>query len=116
MCVCMYACICVCMCVLVPLLCLTLGDSMDGSPSGFSLHGILQARILEWVAISFSGSLPHPGIKPESPEDSLQSFPTREALGTSAVPLQTLKVSTYVATLERCQPRVAPAGLGWFLR
>ena len=83
------------------------------------MHGILQARILEWVAISFSGDLPHPGIEPESPvlqADSLQSFPTREALGTSAVPLQTLKVSTYVATLERCQPRVASAGLGWFLR
>ena len=29
-------------------------DPMDGSPSGFSVHGILQVRILEWVAISFS--------------------------------------------------------------
>ena len=29
-------------------------DSMDCSPPGSSLHGILQARILEWVAISFS--------------------------------------------------------------
>ena len=27
---------------------------MDGSPAGFSVHGILQARILEWVAISSS--------------------------------------------------------------
>ena len=34
--------------------CLTLSDPMDGSPPGFSAHGILQARILEWVAISFS--------------------------------------------------------------
>ena len=34
--------------------CLTLCDPMDCSLSGSSVHGILQARILEWVAISFS--------------------------------------------------------------
>ena len=33
---------------------LTLFDSMDCSPPGSSVHGILQARILEWVAIHFS--------------------------------------------------------------
>ena len=32
-----------------------------------SVHGILQARILEWVAISFSRDLPDPGIEPASP-------------------------------------------------
>ena len=34
--------------------CLTLCDPMDHSPQGSSVHGILQARILEWVAISSS--------------------------------------------------------------
>ena len=34
--------------------CPTLGDPRDCSPPGSSVHGILQARILEWVAISFS--------------------------------------------------------------
>ena len=34
--------------------CPTLCDPMDWSPPGFPIHGILQARILEWVAISFS--------------------------------------------------------------
>ena len=34
--------------------CPTLCDPMDYSPPGSSVHGILQARILEWVAISFS--------------------------------------------------------------
>ena len=34
--------------------CLTLCDPKDCSPPGSSTHGILQARILEWVAISFS--------------------------------------------------------------
>ena len=37
--------------------CLTLGDPMECSPPGSSVHGILQARILQWVAISFSKSL-----------------------------------------------------------
>ena len=35
-------------------LCPTLRDSMDCSPSGSSVHEILQAKILEWAAISFS--------------------------------------------------------------
>ena len=40
--------------VLVAQLCLTLWDPMDCSPPGSSVHGILQARILDWLAISFS--------------------------------------------------------------
>ena len=45
--------------VLVAQSCLTLCDPMDRSPSDSSVHGILQARILEWAAIPFSrGSLP----------------------------------------------------------
>ena len=39
---------------LVTQLCPTLCDPMDGSPPDSSVHGIFQARILEWVAISFS--------------------------------------------------------------
>ena len=39
--------------VLVTYLCQTLCDPMDCSPPASSVHGILQARILEWVAISF---------------------------------------------------------------
>ena len=37
-------------------LCLTLCDPIDGSPQGFSVPGTLQARTLEWVAISFSNA------------------------------------------------------------
>ena len=40
--------------VLVAQLCLTLCNPMDCSPPDSSVHGILQARILEWVAIPFS--------------------------------------------------------------
>ena len=35
-------------------LCLTLCDPIDGSPPGSTVPGVLQARTLEWVAISFS--------------------------------------------------------------
>ena len=45
---------CVCVRVLVTQSSLTLFDSMDYSPPGSSFHEIPQARILEWVAISFS--------------------------------------------------------------
>ena len=39
--------------------CLTLCNPIDSSPSGSSVPGILQARILEWVAISFSNACVH---------------------------------------------------------
>ena len=38
-------------------LCPTLGDPMDFSPPGSSIHGIFQARALEWGAIAFSSDL-----------------------------------------------------------
>ena len=44
--------------VLVAQSCPTLCDAMDCSPSGSSVHGILPARILEWVAIPYSGIFP----------------------------------------------------------
>ena len=52
------------------------------SPPGSSVHGILQARILEWVAISFSRDLPDPGIEPRSSAlqaDTLTSEPPGKA-------------------------------------
>ena len=48
--------------------CLTLCDPMDCSPPGCSVHGILQARILEWVAISSPWDFPNRGIRPMSPK------------------------------------------------
>ena len=53
--------------VLLAQSCLTLCDPMDCSPLGSSVHGFLQAGILEWAAISFSGDLPEPGVEPSSP-------------------------------------------------
>ena len=62
----------------VPQSCPTLWDPMDCSPPGSFVHGILHARILEWVAISFSRGSSRLGIKPGSPAlqtDALTSEP-----------------------------------------
>ena len=48
-------------------LCPTFCDPMDCSLLGSSVHGIFQARVLEWVAIPSAGDLPDPGMEPESP-------------------------------------------------
>ena len=56
-CVCM--CVCVCVCAHTQW-CPTLCDPMDCSLPGSSVYGILQARILEWVAIPFSRGSSHP--------------------------------------------------------
>ena len=51
--------------------CLTLCDPMD-----CIVHGILQARILEWVAFPFSRGFSNPGIKPRSPSLQADFLPT----------------------------------------
>ena len=55
-----------CLCVKSLQSCPTLCNPMDYRLPGSPAHGILQARILEWVDISSSGDLPNPGIEPAS--------------------------------------------------
>ena len=62
--------------VKVAQLCPTFCYSMDCSPPGSSDRGILQARILEWIAIPFSGDLPNSGGKPRSPPLQADSSPS----------------------------------------
>ncbi|XP_043309759.1 uncharacterized protein LOC122432082 [Cervus canadensis] len=69
-------------CCLVTQLCLSLCDPVDCSPARSSVHGILQAGILEWVAFSFSGDLPDPGIEPMVPAPA-GGFCTTEPPGMS---------------------------------
>ena len=57
---CMCVCVCVCVCVLVTQLCLTLCIPVDCILPGSSVHGILQARILQQVAVPSPGDLPKP--------------------------------------------------------
>ena len=59
-------CVCIhlslyCCCCLVTKSCPTLCDPVDYSPSGSSVHGVLQARILEWIVMSSSGGSSLPG-------------------------------------------------------
>ena len=56
--------------------CLTVCDPMDYSPPASSVQGILQARILEWVAVSYSKNLLNPEIEPRSPTLQADSLPS----------------------------------------
>ena len=56
--------------------CLTLCNPVDCSPPGSFVYRILKARILEWVAISFSGDLPNTGMEPRSPALQADSLPS----------------------------------------
>ena len=56
--------------LLVSQLCPTLCNPMD-----YTVHGILQARIVEWVAFPSPGNLPSTGIKPRSPALQVDSLP-----------------------------------------
>ena len=67
-------CVCVCVCVFSPVVpnCLW---PQNCNPPGYSVHGVFQARILEWVATSFSGDLSYPVIEPGSPALQADSLP-----------------------------------------
>ena len=62
-------------CVLIAQSCLTLCKPMNCSLLGFSAHGILQVRILEWIAFPFPEDLSNPGIKPWYPASQADSLP-----------------------------------------
>ena len=66
--------------LLVAKSCLTLCDPMDCSPPGSSVHGVFQARILEWFATSFSRDLPDPGIESVSPAWEADSLPGKSRM------------------------------------
>ena len=79
--------------VKVTQLCPTLCDPMDCSPLGSSIHGIFQARILEWVAISFSRGSSWPGIEPTPPALQADStvWATRELVQCTYVNYTSIK-------------------------
>ena len=62
--------------VLVTQLYLALCDHMDCSPPDSFVHGILQARILEWITIPFSRGSSRPRIEPRSPALQADSLPS----------------------------------------
>ena len=75
------------MTVKVTQVCPTLCD-----PMGYTVHGILQARILEWVAMPSSRDIPNPGIQPRSPTLQTDSSPAEppgkpKSTGVGSLPL-----------------------------
>ena len=76
-------------------LCPTLCDPMDCSLPGSSVHGIFQARELEWVAISFSRGSSWPRDRTQvshTVSRHLTVWATREALSTKTTPIQINKL------------------------
>ena len=75
---------------------------MNCSPPGFSVHGILQAGILEWVAISSSRDLPDPGIEPLALMSSALAggfFMTSAAWEALPAPTSAAEISCFPASL-----------------
>ena len=69
--------------------CLTLCHLMD-----YTVHGILQARILEWVPFPSPGDVPNPGIELKSPTlqaDSLPAEPQGKPMRSAAYPQRPLE-------------------------
>ena len=54
----------------------TLCSPIDSTLPDSSVHGILQARILDWVAILFPRDLPDPGVEPRAPTWQADSLPS----------------------------------------
>ena len=76
---------------------------MDCSLPGFSVHGILQARILEWLPFPSPGDLPDPGIKPVSPALQVVSLSPRP-------PGKEVYVSFWITIFSGYIPRSGIAG------
>ena len=85
----------------------TLGDPMNCSPAGSSVHGILQARILEWVAMPSSRRSSQPGTNLSNP--GVPHLPS-EPPGKGILPDQILKIRTRNSFL--CLFHFLPSGIG----
>ena len=81
-------------------LCPALCDPVNCSLSGTSVHGILQATILEWVAIASSRDIPDPGTEPMSPALAGRLFTTEPA----GKPHSVLKFSYFKVLLKILHP------------
>ena len=102
-------------CVLCVLICTVVSDSLwplDCSPPGSFVHGIFQARILEQVAISYSGDLPNWGIEPESlaSPELVGGFFTAESAGKPS------RALTVYNTSNNCSDAFSGIGRGGLSR
>ena len=92
---------------LVPQSRLTLCDPTDDCQPGSFVHGIFQARILEWVAISFSRGSSQPGIEPGSPALKADSLPT-EPLGKPGIKVTPYSSARNPSVVTSCPQEQAP--------
>ena len=102
--------------VLVVQLCLTLCNPMDSSLPGSSVHGMLQARILEWVANSFSRGSSRPRDWTQVSGIAGRFFTvwaTREAWSSLFFSINVLLLSSYTFCISfvKFMPRDFPGGL-----
>ena len=105
-----------CVLCLVAQSCPTLCDSMDCSPPGSTVHGILQARILEWVAFPTPGELPDLEIEPWSPALQADSLPaelpflsTRASIRQEKKELNMLMLPPLLGDIWVCIQSIAPS-------
>ena len=73
------------------------------NPMNYTVHGILQARMLEWVSFPFSRGSSQPGIKPRSPElraDSLSAEPPGKPKNSGWVAFPTLESNQGLLQLQ----------------
>ena len=68
---------------------------MDCSPPGSSVHGMLQARILEWVHSFLQGIFPNPGIEPHLSPASADRYFTTSATWEAQTYLQFLNYQAF---------------------
>ena len=94
-----------CCCCSVAQSCLTLCYSLDWSPPGSSVHGILQERILEWVAISFSRGFLTQGSNPRllSPALQADSLPAEPSNSCIRIFYQTILMKSHYYFQYVCQ-------------
>ena len=69
---------------------------MDSSLPGSFVHGIIQARVLKWVAVPSLGHLPNPGIEPRSSPLQLDSFYCLSHKGAHSPPKKKKKTTTEI--------------------
>ena len=84
-----------CICAQSLQACPTLCDPMDFSPPSFSVHGILQARLLEGLPRPPPGDLPNPGIEPMSPAMQADSLPL--------IHWESPEARIYISSSEHCK-------------
>ena len=79
---------------------------MDYSLPGSFIHGFSrQERILEWIAISFSGDLPKPGIKPRFPAVQADSLPSEPSITNLSCENSTAKI--HCLSLQAAGPKLS---------